>query len=88
MSITSMCQRLKSELAILNKSTNRLFRNDCLQHLQSNRAIDQHTSDADAQSRTYMSIIVAALLTMSVASAHAVKDAHHSPTSGRIASSR
>jgi hypothetical protein len=54
---------------------------DCLQHLQSNRAIDPHTSNADAKSRTYMSIIASALIAMSVAFAHAVKDAHHSSTS-------
>jgi hypothetical protein len=54
---------------------------DCLQHLQSNRAIDPHTSDADAQSRAHMSIIAAALIAMSVAFAHAVEDPHHSSTS-------
>jgi hypothetical protein len=51
---------------------------DCLQNLQSDRAIDPHTADANAQSRAHMGIIAAALIAMSVAFPHAVEDTHHS----------
>ena len=61
---------------------------DRLENLQSNRAIDPHASDADAQSRTHMGIIAAALIAMSVAFPHAVEDPHHSsaPTAPHQAS--
>jgi hypothetical protein len=49
--------------------------------VKSHRAIDPHTSNADAKSHTHKSITAPAMIAMSVAFAHAVKDAHHSSTS-------
>ena len=51
---------------------------DRVENLQSDRAIDPHASDADAQSRAHMGIIAAALIAMSVAFPHAVENTHHS----------
>jgi hypothetical protein len=54
---------------------------DRLENLQSDRTVDPDTSNPDTQPGTDVGVIAAALISMSVAFAHAVEHPHHSSAS-------